>query len=233
MTARPHTDALLRLADAVDAMSIADATADQLRLAPNVVDGGGPRGVRLVAGCDCAFEGDAIVGAIVVHAWPSLEVVDRVRCRRPIRMPYVPGFLSYRELPVLLQATALLAELPDLLIVDGCGRLHPRRFGLACHLGLVLDLPAIGNAKSLLCGNHRTLRPNRGARATIKHRGEIIGAALRTRDDVKPVYASVGHRLSLDAACRWIFATADRFRLPEPIRTADHLSKNKDVVAFP
>jgi deoxyribonuclease V len=226
VSGRPDRDTLLRQADTVDACSFAEAKIEQLRLASSVNATGGPRNVRLIAGYDCAFAGDNVVGAITVHAWPSLEIVHRQQSMRPLGMPYVPGFLSFRELPVLLQATASLPDLPDLIIVDGCGQLHPRRFGLACHLGLALDLPTIGNAKSLLCGKHRTVAEPRGSRALIRHRHEAIGMALRTRTGVKPVFVSAGHRISLASAYKWILKTAPNYRLPEPIRAADKLSKS-------
>jgi deoxyribonuclease V len=138
----------------------------------------------------------------------------------------VPGYLSFREIPPLLEAFAGLSEPPDLVVADGQGRAHPRRFGLASHLGVLLDLPTIGCAKSRLVGEHREPGPRRGAATQLRHEGEVIGTVLRTQDGVKPVYVSVGHRVTLAAARRQVLALAPRHRLPEPVRAA-HAEVNR------
>jgi len=183
--------------------------------------------VRFVAGADVAFDRPSgrAAGAVVVLAYPSLEVVEETTVEAPTPFPYVPGLLSFRETPVLLDAFARLRHTPDLLMVDGHGYAHPRRFGFACHLGLLLDLPTIGVAKSRLIGSERRLGARRGARADLVDQGEVIGALVRTRDGVRPVYVSVGHRISLASAERWVLACATRYRLPEPTRLADRLSR--------
>ncbi len=179
--------------------------------------------VRLIAGADAAFDKPSGrgVGAVVLLAYPSLEEVKRVVVETPVTFPYVPGLLSFRETPVLLDAFERLRETPDLLMVDGHGYAHPRRFGFACHLGLLLDLPAIGVAKSRLIGQQGTVSGPRASRADLIHRGEVIGSMLRTRQGVRSIYVSVGHRIALPAAERWALACARGYRVPEPTRGAD------------
>ena len=201
----------------------------QRELAPRVVRDGEPRAedVGLIAGCDVAFDrpNRRGAGAVVVCAYPSLEVVEEATVEAPVRFPYVPGLLSFRETPVLLEAFARLRASPDLVMVDGHGYAHPRRFGYACHLGLLLDVPTMGVAKSRLVGAHGTLGEARGSRTDLVDADEVVGALLRTRERVRPIYVSVGHRLSLAAAERWALACATRYRLPEPARLADALSR--------
>jgi deoxyribonuclease V len=177
---------------------------------------------RLVAGVDVAVpEGSAAgVAGVVVMRLPSLAVVERRSAVAPLRFPYVPGFLSFREGAVVLAALRRLASEPDLFLFDGQGICHPRRFGLAAHLGVILDRPAVGCAKSLLCGVHAEPGARRGCRARIVHRGEAVGLALRTRDGVRPVFVSVGHRADLAGAARAVLACARGYRLPEPLREA-------------
>lgn len=201
----------------------------QRRLASRVVRRGDVPSakVRFIAGSDVAFDRptNRAAGAVVVLAWPSLEVVEEATVEAPTPFPYVPGLLSFRETPVLLDAFAGLRHTPDLLMVDGHGYAHPRRFGFACHLGLLLGLPTIGVAKSRLVGTSKRLGLRRGARADLVDDREVVGSLLRTRDGVRPVYVSVGHRISLAAAERWTLACATRYRLPEPARLADKLSR--------
>lgn len=199
-----------------------EAVALQRELASRVRRSGSPRDVRLIAGADVAFDrahGRA-AGAVVALEYPSLEVVESVTIEAAIGFPYVPGLLSFRETPVLLRAFERLRAAPDIVMADGHGYAHPRKFGFACHLGLLLDTPTIGVAKSLLVGGHAGIEPERGSVAALTHEGERIGAALRTRDGVRPVYVSVGHRIGLDTAVAWALRCA-RGRVPEPTRTAD------------
>jgi deoxyribonuclease V len=159
-----------------------------------------------------------------VFSFPALEPLANATATRPVEFPYVPGLLAFRELPALLEAYAGLAEEPDLLLVDGHGLAHPRRFGIACHLGVELDRPSIGCGKSLLVGEHAEPAPRRGSSTLLLHRGERIGRCLRTRAGVRPVYVSIGHRCALEHAVSIVLACAPRYRLPEPIRAADHLA---------
>jgi len=176
---------------------------------------------RLVAGTDVSVRGGRVRAAIVVLSLPDLEVVEVATAVRPTEFPYVPGLLAFREVPVLLDAWERLEAEPDVLVVDGHGLAHPRRFGIACTLGVLLDRPAIGCGKSRLCGTHREPALRRGSRCRLVDRGEVIGKVLRTRDGVKPVFASIGHRVDLETATRLLLRWAPRYRLPEPIRAAD------------
>lgn len=151
---------------------------------------------------------------------PDLEIVE-VKCAwgKP-EFPYVPGLLSFREVPLALEALERLTLPPDFLLADGQGLAHPRRFGLACHLGLLTGLPSIGCAKSILVGKHGSVGHKKGSWATLEEKGGVVGAALRTRDGVSPLYVSIGHRVDLPSAIRWVLACCDRFRMPEPTRLA-------------
>ncbi len=218
-------------------LSPKNAIALQKALAGNVVRSdrfgpGGRRAIKRVAGVDAAFAdgGRVIRAAAVMLDFPALEVTDRILIERPTAFPYVPGLLSFREVPALLEALGRLPTTPDLILCDGHGYAHPRRFGLACHLGLWLDAPTIGVAKSRLTGVHDEPGPAKGEVAWLladkgARPGERIGAVLRTRERVKPVYVSAGHRVSLRTAIALALACTTRFRLPEPTRLADKLSK--------
>lgn len=200
----------------------------QHELAPRVVREGDLLAdqVRYVAGADVAFDrpNDRGVAAVVVLAFPSLEPVERVIVEAPITFPYIPGLLSFRETPIILEAFAQLRQMPDLLMVDGHGYAHPRRFGYACHLGILLDLPTIGVAKSRLVGEAGTVAGTRGSRGNLVDGAEVIGSMLRTRQGVRSVYVSVGHKIGLAAAERWALACSAGYRVPEPTRLADRLA---------
>jgi len=178
--------------------------------------------VRRVAGADVAYarSGKALCAAVVVLDARSLEVVAQRVVVRAVTFPYVPGFLTFREAPAVQEAFTGLGTRPDLLLVDAHGVAHPRGFGLACHLGLALDVPTIGVAKTVLVGAALPPGRRRGDRAPLLHHGEVVGAALRTRAGVAPVFVSTGHRVCLETALRWTLALAPRFRLPEPARRA-------------
>lgn len=178
---------------------------------------------RTVAGVDISVRHDRAIAAIVVMRFPSMEPVEQVTAVRPVEFPYVPGYLAYREMPAIVDAWRKLSAAPELLIVDGHGFAHPRRFGIACHLGVHVDRPSIGCGKTLFVGTHREPGERRGCRTRLVDDGEVIGAVVRTRDGVKPVYVSVGHRIDLDMAVR-VLLRCSRYRLPEPIRAADHLA---------
>jgi len=205
-----------------------DVSTDEARrlqrlLAPDVSHTSSlPCEVRYVAGLDISAPGRSGIatGAAVVLRYPSLEVEEvRVVQHKP-GFPYVPGLLSFREVPVLVGALEALSMTPDLVFVDGQGYAHPRRFGLACHLGLMLDLPTIGCAKSILVGRHAPLPREAGSWVELVDEGEVVGAAVRTRTDVSPVYVSVGHRIDLEHAIGWTCACCHGVRLPEPARLA-------------
>lgn len=189
--------------------------------------------IRTVAGVDAGYEGELARAAVVVLAYPSLEPLDYAIARRPAPFPYIPGFLSFRETPAVLAALESLKIRPDLLICDGQGIAHPRRFGIACHIGLLADLPAIGCAKSLLVGHFSALPDERGAHVPLTHQGEQIGVALRTRPGTKPVFISIGHRISIATAIRYVMSCTTRYRLPETTRAADGLASHGKLPAIP
>ena len=179
--------------------------------------------IRRVAGADVALDlagGKAIAG-VVVYSFPELEEIERAWAEQPLRFPYIPGLLSFREMPAILAAFERVRNEPDLIFYDGHGYAHPRRFGIACHLGLVLDCPTIGCAKSRLIGRHEEPPAERGGWAPLEDKGERVGAVLRTRSGVKPIYVSVGHRVSLERAIEFVLAVSDRYRIPRPTRDAD------------
>ncbi len=182
--------------------------------------------IRAIAGVDVGYSGDSALAAVVVLAFPSLQTLDYAVARRQITFPYIPGYLSFREAPAVLDALASLRIAPDLLICDGHGLAHPRRCGIAAHLGVLTDLPSIGCAKSLLVGDHDPPPDVRGAWTPLRYRDEIVGAALRTRPGARPVYVSVGHRVSLETAIQFVMACVTRYRLPEPTRAADALASH-------
>lgn len=179
--------------------------------------------IRRVAGADLAFGrgGKRAIAGVVVYSFPDMREIERVWSESPVRFPYIPGLLGFREVPPLLKAFARLRNAPDLIFCDAHGYAHPRRFGLTSHLGVLLDTPAIGCAKSLLVGDHQPLPPNAGAWTPLRHAGEIIGAVLRTRAGVKPIYVTQGHRVSLKTALKFVAAVLDGFRIPRPTRDAD------------
>ncbi len=206
----------------------AEARAIQERLKPQVEAADRLPEVRLVAGVDAHSDASArtTFAAVAVMRLPGLEKEACTNARRPTTFPYVPGLLSFREAPAILDALErLFVRAPDLLLVDGQGLAHPRRFGIACHVGVLADLPAIGVAKSRLVGAHEEPGNKRGDRVPLRHRGEVIGAVLRTRANTKPLYVSIGHRVSLETAVDYVLRCSLRFRLPEPIREADRLSR--------
>lgn len=182
--------------------------------------------VRHVAGVDVGFERDGTVtrAAVAVLTFPGLEPADFAVARRPTRFPYVPGLLSFREIPAALEALARLRLAPDLLLCDGQGIAHPRRVGLASHLGLAADIPSIGVAKTRLIGGHGDVPERKGGWSPLLDDGEVIGAVLRTRGGVKPVYVSTGHRVCLETAIGFVMACVTRYRLPETTRYAHRLA---------
>ena len=164
--------------------------------------------------------------AVAVLSFPDLELVETAISSCPTTFPYIPGFLSFREIPAILAALEKSTIIPDLILCDGQGLAHPRRFGLACHLGVLLDIPTIGVAKSLLVGKHGEVGAEKGSWEPLEDRGEIIGAVLRTRTKVKPVYVSIGHKISLSAAIDYVLRSTTKYRLPETTRWADRLASS-------
>jgi len=180
--------------------------------------------IHYVAGADLAFDPETEVAfaGVIVYRFPGLEEVERRMARRKLRFPYVPGLLSFRECPILLAAFARLRTEPDLILIDGHGRAHPRRFGIACHVGILFDKPTIGCAKSRLVGEHQEPGERAGSTAPLMLEGERLGVVLRTRDGVRPIYVTTGHRVSLDSAVGLVKQCVEGFRIPKPTREADH-----------
>ncbi|ELR97031.1 deoxyribonuclease V [Gloeocapsa sp. PCC 73106] len=183
--------------------------------------------VKYVAGVDVGInQGKQIAqGAVAVLSFPELELIESATYLCPLSFPYIPGFLSFREIPPIMGALARLQTTPDLILCDGQGIAHQRRFGLACHLGILSNLPTIGVAKSLLVGTYEPLAPHKGAWEPLIDQQEVIGAVVRTRSGVKPLYVSIGHRISLETAIEYVLRCTTKYRLPETTRRADRLSR--------
>jgi deoxyribonuclease V len=217
--------------------NLAEAQAIQERLRTQIITHDDFAVIRNVAGVDAGYEGDptdesaqtVARAAIVVLDYPSLQPLDYAIARRAAPIPYVPGFLSFREAPAVMAALAELRVRPDLLICDGQGIAHPRRLGIASHIGLLSGIPSIGCAKSLLVGHHGPVPDERGAYVPLTYRGEQIGVALRTRVGVKPVYISVGHRVGLPTAIDYVMSCTTKYRLPETTRAADGLASHGKI----
>ena len=182
--------------------------------------------IKTVAGIDLGYEAktDTSRAVVVVLSFPELELLETSEALLPIQFPYVPGLLSFRETPVAIKALEKLKIAPDLILCDGQGLAHPRRFGIACHIGLLADVPTIGVAKSILVGKYETLGLTRGSVSPLIHNKEQVGMVLRTKNNVQPVYVSVGHRISLETAVRYVLECTPKYRLPETTRLADKLA---------
>lgn len=211
-------------------LSFAEAQAVQVRLARLVESRARIAEVRRVAGVDVSTgRGGPARGAVVVLDYPGMRTVEVATAERVPEFPYVPGFLSFRESPVILACFEKLTQWPDLVFVDGQGLAHPRRFGFACHLGLLLDRPTIGCAKSRLVGEWDPVGESVGDWSPLTDRDEVVGAVLRTRRGVKPLFVSIGHRVDLATAVDWTQRCAGPFRLPEPTRRAHWAAAGQTV----
>jgi len=202
----------------VEGRAIQERLREQVHLGPCTVP------IHRVAGMDVSVKGGDAQAAVALLSFPDLEPLEAKTARQPAGFPYVPGLLAFREGPVVLAALEKLEAKPDVLLFDAHGLAHPRRMGLATHLGLLLDLPAIGCAKSRLCGEHGAVPPQRGGWVPLVDGEEIIGAVVRTRSNVRPVYVSIGHRVDLDSAVRVVLFCCARYRLPQPIRWAHQIA---------
>lgn len=209
------------------APTVAEARDLQERLRHDLVvaDRFGP--VRTVAGVDVGYSrrDNLCRASVVLLEFDSLEVLDAAAADQPPAFPYIPGYLSFREVPVVLEALAALGARPDLLMVDGQGYAHPRRIGVASHLGLVADIASVGVAKSRLIGTHADPGWKKGSSVPLVDGGERVGSVLRSRDNVRPLFVSPGHRVGFDTAVELVVACLTRYRLPEPTRLADKFSK--------
>lgn len=197
----------------------------QLSLSKKVRASDEKQHVKTIAGVDVAYneQSSEVVGAITVLDAKTFDVLEIQTSIEPISFPYIPGLFSFREVPPLLNAYNKLTVTPDLIVCDGHGLAHPRRFGLACHLGVTLDIPTIGCGKTKLLGEFNELAEHRGATSALVDHDEVIGKVLRTQDNIKPVYVSIGHKVSLDTAVKWVLKLTPKYRLPETTRQADQL----------
>lgn len=188
-----------------------------------------PAEIKLIAGVDVEYDknSEAIAGAFVLLDYNTLEVVEVATHCMEVTFPYIPGLFSFREMPVLLEAWKKLTKHPDIIICDGQGRAHPRRFGLACHMGLLLDKPTLGCGKTRLFGKYEQPAPERGAVSPLlaEDDGEHIGNALRTQTGINPVFVSAGHKISLETATQLVLKMCTEYRLPETTRKADHYGR--------
>ncbi|OKH37135.1 endonuclease V [[Phormidium ambiguum] IAM M-71] len=209
-----------------------EAVIIQQELASEVITSDQLTTVQYVAGVDVGFteSGTITRAAVAVLSFPHLQLQEYALAYRPTTFPYVPGFLSFREVPAVLEALEKLSITPDLILCDGQGIAHPRKFGIACHLGVLTNIPTIGVAKSLLVGKHSELPEQSTAWQPLIYRGETIGAVLRTRSGVKPVYVSSGHRVSLTTAIDYVLRCTTKYRLPETTRWADKLASNRGSI---
>ena len=209
--------------------TVAEAKEIQQQLQPKTIHTDCLGKVEYVAGVDMGFEDNYKISkaAVAVFTYPELELVEQAISRIPTTFPYVPGYLSFREIPAILAVLPKLKQTPDLIMCDGQGFAHPRRFGLACHLGVLLDLPTIGVAKSRFIGEHEELPQAKGSQQPLMDNDETIGIVLRSRTNVRPLYVSVGHKISLPTAIDYVMGCLTKYRLPETTRWADKLASNK------
>ena len=208
--------------------TVVEAKQIQQQLVSQVVLKNELKKINFVAGVDVGFEdnGTTTCAAVAILNFPELTLHEQVITRTPTCFPYVPGYLSFRELPGVLEALSQLKTIPDLILCDGQGIAHPRRFGLACHLGVITGLPSIGAAKSRLIGTYTEPGPSKGEWEPLYDNEEIIGAVLRTRDNVRPLFISIGNRVDLQTAIHYVLQCTTRFRLPETTRWAHKLASS-------
>lgn len=192
----------------------------QIRITPLAMD------FQVLGAADIGYASacNQMAAVVATFRWPDLHPMEVAHVTGPVQFPYIPGLLSFRELPILLQAFRQLKKPPQVLLCDGQGMAHPRRFGLASHLGLCLGIPTVGCAKKRLCGDHEPLPPNRGAKVPLLLGGEVVGTVYRSRDRVKPIFISPGHLSDVDSSTELVRRCLGRFRLPEPIRSAHTLA---------
>lgn len=209
-------------------VSTAEAKEIQLSLRERVSFQADFNEVRTVAGVDVGMKGELARAAVVVLSYPGLAPLAQSVAEAPVLMPYIPGFLSFRESPAIIAACEKLALEPDLFIFDGQGVAHPRRLGIASHVGLILDKPSIGCAKSRLCGTHHEPAAEAGSYVHLYDGDDVIGAVLRTRDNVSPVYVSVGHRIDLETAIEYVLGCCKGYRLPETTRYAHRVASGEE-----
>ncbi len=204
-------------------LSEGEALQLQYELAARVIKHDEVDKIKFIAGVDVAYakEIDKLVAAVIILDANTLEVIETVIVEDIAKFPYISGLFSFRELPPLIKAFSKLQNIPDLVICDGQGYAHPRRFGLACHLGLIFDIPSVGCGKTRLVGTHEEPDSKRGAITSLIDKEEVVGNVLRTQDNINPIYVSLGHRISLATSCDWVLKLSPQYRLPQTTRLAD------------
>lgn len=209
--------------------TLEEAKAIQQKLRSQVIVSDQLEAVQWVAGVDVAFQDNFTLtrAAVAVFRFPELALVETAIATLPTCFPYIPGFLSFREIPAILEALKKLTIVPNLIFCDGQGIAHPRRLGIASHLGVLIDCPTIGVAKSRLVGSHEEVNLVQGSQQPLIDQGETIGVVLRTKSKVKPLYISPGHQISLPTAIEYVLSSTTKYRLPETTRIADQLSKKR------
>jgi len=205
--------------------NLTDAKEVQLSLRRNVRISPLRKKPRLIAAVDAAFPDGKVIGAACLYRYPELVLVECQHVVRKTAFPYIPGYLTFREGPALVGALRALKGLPDLILVDGQGIAHPKGIGIASHLGVLLEIPSIGCAKSRLVGEFSEPGPSKGNWTPLRYDGKVVGAVLRTREHVRPVFVSPGHRIDLKTSIEIVLDCTGRYRIPEPLRKADAVSK--------
>ncbi len=209
-------------------VSPAQARAIQEHLRRQIVTAPPERQPANVAGIDVSVREGIAKAAVALLSYPTLALLQAATAELPVSFPYIPGLLAFREGPAVLAALARLSIRPDMLMFDAQGMAHPRRVGLATHIGILLDIPSIGCAKSRLCGEHMPPAPGKGSWEPLYDKGEVIGAVVRTRDNVRPVFVSIGHRMDLESAVAMVLNCTTRYRLPEPTRLAHQIANSNE-----
>ncbi|WP_103106629.1 deoxyribonuclease V [Brevibacillus reuszeri] len=206
-------------------LSETEAIHTQQTLSKNVITEDQFTTINYIAGVDVAYskQEDVLIAAVVILDAHTLNLVESVAVEDTVHFPYIPGLFSFRELPPIIKAFRQVTTPPDLIVCDGQGIAHPRRFGLASHLGVLFDIPTIGCGKTRLLGEYTEPDQKRGATSPLTDNGEVIGGVLRTQANTKPIYVSIGHRIGLQTACEWIVKLSPKYRLPETTRLADQL----------
>ena len=202
-----------------DAKEIQEGLRTNVRIEPLL------KAPRFIAGVDAAFTEDGVIAAACVFLYPEMLHLEDAHAVTQLPFPYIPGYLAFREGPAILAALTHLKIKPDIMLVDGHGVAHPKGIGIASHIGVLMDLPAIGCAKSRLTGEYEESGPKRGDWAALRYDGEIVGSVLRTRDGVRPLFVSPGHRITLEECREVVLRSAVSYRLPEPLRRADRISR--------
>jgi deoxyribonuclease V len=205
-------------------VSVAEAKRIQERLRECFVPFHPVKNIKTIAACDVAYSEDTAYGVVVVFSYPDLEEKEKAEAKEKVPFPYVPGYLTFREGPVLLKAFAKLKTVPDVVLFDGQGIAHPRRMGEAAHLGILLNCPSIGCAKSRLYGEYREPGKEKGSYSYLLADGERVGAALRSRDNTRPIFVSPGYKIDLKSSIEIVLECTGKYRIPDPLRFAHQLS---------